>query len=110
MKSKQQQNITEVIKFITFLKRNGLYEKYLNNFHTKGAYQFRRNVKEYYGMDDFLVQDFSNQTYLAYSNYWYYWLCVVNKNSFIDSAFEWVYSNEGYEFWFNVESQWQKNT
>ena len=107
MNSKQQQNITEVIKFITFLKRNGFYEKYLNNFQKEEAHQFRLDVKEDYAIDDFLVNNSSNQTYFEYSNYWYYWLCDVNKNRFIDSAFEWAYSNEGYGFWFDVEKKWQ---
>ena len=70
-------------QFIRFLKENNAYEQYMNNFNKR--------------------EEFRNM------------ICPKNKFfskaepfNFINRAFTYDRTNEGYMFWFNLSTEWKK--
>jgi len=77
--------------FVRFLKESGYYHKYMRNFKSLDGIKYR--FEGVYGCDCDNVNDFLN---------------MFDCNSYIDHAFNWFKSNEGFRYWRNVHKEWYK--
>lgn len=76
--------------FIRFLKKHKAYHKYLSNCFSNNGYNVRSNVNNQLTVNDFIQHELQNR-------------CL-----FINTAFLWDETNEGYEFWHKIFNEWEK--
>lgn len=76
--------------FIRFLKKHKAYNNFLSNCFSNNGYSMRSNLGNRKTVNDFI--DYESKNY-----------CL-----FIDKAFTWGETNEGYRFWYNIYHEWEK--
>ena len=76
--------------FIRFLKKNKIYHIFLSNCFSNNGYNVRNNLKKQLTVNDFIKDELKNH-------------CL-----FINRAFVWDETREGYEFWYNMFNEWEK--
>lgn len=76
--------------FIRFLKKHKVYHKFLSNCFSNNGYGVRRNTNNQVTVNDFIKYELNNT-------------CL-----FINKAFVWGETNEGYEFWYTIYNEWEK--
>ena len=76
--------------FIRFLKKNKAYHKFLSNCFSNNGYSVRSNSKNQMTVNDFMKNELQNR-------------CL-----FINKAFIWDETNEGYGFWYTIYNEWEK--
>lgn len=76
--------------FIRFLKKHKAYHKYLSNCFSNNGYNVRSNVNNQLTVNDFIKYELENR-------------CL-----FINTAFLWDETNEGYKFWYKIFNEWEK--
>lgn len=76
--------------FIRFLKKHKTYHKFLTNCFSNNGYYVRSNSMNKMTVNDFIKYELKNR-------------CL-----FINKAFVWGETNEGYGFWYNIYNEWEK--
>lgn len=76
--------------FIRFLKKHKAYNKFLSNCFSNNGYRVRNNLNNQETVNDFIKYELENR-------------CL-----FINKAFVWDDTNEGYRFWYNISNEWEK--
>lgn len=76
--------------FIRFLKKHKVYNNFLSNCFSNNGYSVRSNLKNQKTVIDFIKYELKHH-------------CL-----FIDKAFAWDKTNEGYRFWFTIYNEWEK--
>lgn len=76
--------------FIRFLKKHKAYHKYLSNCFSNNGYYVRMNSMNQMTVNDFIKYELKNR-------------CL-----FINKAFVWDETNEGYGFWYTIYNEWEK--
>lgn len=76
--------------FIRFLKKHKAYHKFLSNCFSNNGYSVRSNSKNQMTVNDFMKNELKNR-------------CL-----FINKAFIWDDTNEGYRFWYTIFNEWEK--
>lgn len=76
--------------FIRFLKKHKIYNKFLSNCFSNNGYNVRINLNNQKTVNDFIKDELKNR-------------CL-----FINKAFEWGETNEGYKFWYIIYNEWEK--
>ena len=89
-------NKEKIICFMRFLKDNFAYDAYIKNFNDINGIEFR-----------FCTTDCESSDKCIYKNVWY-WLMSAYPYDYILSAFHWVASKEGNQFWDKIHLQWVK--
>lgn len=76
--------------FIRFLKKHKAYHKFLSNCFSNNGYTARMNSRNQMTVNDFIKDELKNR-------------CL-----FINKAFVWDETNEGYRFWYTISNEWEK--
>ena len=76
--------------FIRFLKKHKAYNQFLSNCFSENGYNVRRNSNNRKTVNDFMKDELKNR-------------CL-----FINRAFVWDETNEGYGFWYTIYNEWEK--
>ena len=76
--------------FIAFLKKHKVYHKFLSNCFSNNGYYVRMNSKNQMTVNDFIKYELNNTC------------------QFINRAFLWDETNEGYKFWYKIFNEWEK--
>lgn len=75
--------------FIYFLKQNNAYEKYIYNFEQEDARKFRRWSTAHTDSKSFFK--------------------ICNISDYVNKAFHWDCTQQGYDFWLDLHMIWEKN-
>ena len=76
--------------FIRFLKKHKVYHKFLSNCFSNNGHYVRMNSRNQMTVNDFIKYESKNG-------------CL-----FINKAFIWDDTNEGYGFWYTIYNEWEK--
>lgn len=76
--------------FIRFLKKHKVYNEFLSNCFSNNGYYVRMNSRNKMTVNDFIEYELNNR-------------CL-----FINKAFVWDETNEGYGFWYTIYNEWEK--
>jgi hypothetical protein len=84
-------------KFKEFLEKNGVLDKFVRNFYNFEDDEWKR---EYWGGYDSHSDEYTLNDFLINNKEMRYGL-------YIDDAFDWDNSPEGYDFWDDVNDAWK---
>ena len=79
-----------LLKFVRFLKRNGAYQKYVQNLQKHNSLIFRAQSRQKINAIDYILDS----------------IVYENGEFLISSAFIWSDTIEGENYWRNIQTKW----